>query len=119
VAVRSYVQAPHVRAEDTAVLGAAESLALWAAPTRIDDDGRRALRVIWRAELGELATAELAGSNAATVTAWAQGRVGAAGDGAWGPKSTAACGAWLRERGLDGDGRLDGRTLAALQGLWP
>ncbi|MDB4927860.1 MAG: hypothetical protein JWM10_344, partial [Myxococcaceae bacterium] len=93
-------------------------IALWAAPTRIDDDGRRALRVICRAERGELAVADLTGGDAATVIAWAQGRVGVAGDGTWGPKSTAACAAWLRARGLDGDGVLDGRTLAALQGLW-
>ncbi|MDB4927863.1 MAG: hypothetical protein JWM10_347 [Myxococcaceae bacterium] len=70
-AVRSYVQAHHVRAEDTAALGATETIALWAAPTRIDDDGRRALRVICRAERGELAVADLTGGDAATVTVWA------------------------------------------------
>lgn len=118
VVIRSYVQAHHVRSEDTAAFGATESLALWAAPTRIDDDGRRALRVLCRAERGELVTADLATADAGTVTAWAQGRVGASGDGVWGTQSMAACRAWLQRRGLDGDGRLDGRTLTALQGLW-
>lgn len=116
VPVRSYVQAHHVRPEDTAALGAAEPLAVWAAPTRIDEGGRRALRVLCRAERRELDVADLSGPDAATVTAWAQGRVGAPGAGVWGPVSRATCAEWLKARGLDGDGRLDARTLAALQG---
>lgn len=115
VPVLSYVQAHHVDARDTAAVGATEPLALWAAPTRLDDDGRRALRVLCAAERGELGETVLIGADARVVTAWMQGRVGAAGDGAWGAKSTTAAAAWLRARGLDGDGRLDGALLTALQ----
>lgn len=114
VPVRSYVQAHHVDARDTAAVGASQPLALWAAPTRVDDHGRRALRVLCAAERGELAPM-LAGPDAAAVTAWAQGRVGAAGDGQWGARSTAAAAAWLRARGLDGDGRLDAASVVLLQ----
>lgn len=116
VPVRSYVQAHHVRAEDTAAVGAREPLVLWAAPTRIDADGRRALRVLCAAERRELSEADLAGPDAPVVRAWVQGRVGAAGDGRWGKRSTAAAVTWLRSHGLDGDGRLDGGLLAALHG---
>jgi hypothetical protein len=48
------------------------------------------------------------------ITAWVQGRVGVVGDGAWGPKSTAAAVTWLRARGLDGDGRFGAELLVAL-----
>lgn len=115
VPVRSYIQAHHVDARDTASVGAREPLALWAAPTRLDDHGRRALRVLGAAERHELGPAHLAGPDAPVVRAWMQGRVGAAGDGDWGPKSTAAAAAWLRDRNLDGDGRLSPELLALLQ----
>ncbi len=115
VPVRSYVQAHHVRAEDTAAVGAREPLALWAAPTRIDAEGRRALRVLCAAERGELGPSHLAGPDAPVVRAWMQGRVGASGDGDWGAKSTASAAAWLRAHGLDGDGRLSAELLSHLQ----
>ncbi|TAK26696.1 MAG: hypothetical protein EPO40_19445 [Myxococcaceae bacterium] len=114
IPVLSYVQAHHVRAEDTAAVGASQPLALWAAPTRIDDHGRRALRVLCAAERGELG-ADLGQTDWPVITAWAQGRVGAVGDGQWGAKSTAAALAWLRARGLDGDGRFGAELLKALQ----
>lgn len=115
IPVRAYVQAHHVDARDTAAVGAQEPLALWAAPTRLDADGRRALRVLCAAERGELAAADLAGADAPVVRAWAQGRVRAKGDGAWGPASTAAAATWLRARNLDGDGQLTGELLSLLQ----
>lgn len=114
VPVLSYAQAHHVDARDTAAVGATQPLALWAAPTRLDDHGRRALRVLCAAEGGELG-ADLGQTDWPVITAWAQGRVGVAGDGQWGAKSTAAALAWLRERGLDGDGRLGAELLKALQ----
>ncbi|TAK27234.1 MAG: hypothetical protein EPO40_16555 [Myxococcaceae bacterium] len=115
VPVLSYVQAHHVDARDTAAVGALRPLALWAAPTRLDDHGRRALRVLCTAERGELG-ADLGQTDWPVITAWAQGRVGVAGDGQWGAKSTAAALTWLRARGLDGDGRFGAELLAALQG---
>lgn len=114
VPVLSYVQAHHVRAEDTAAVGATQPLALWAAPTRLDDHGRRALRVLCAAERGELG-ADLGQTDWPVITAWAQGRVGAVGDGQWGAKSTAAALAWLRAKGLDGDGRFGAELLKVLQ----
>jgi len=116
VPVLSYVQAHHVDARDTAAVGASQPLALWAAPTRLDDHGRRALRVLCAAERGELG-ADLGQTDWPVITAWAQGRVGAVGDGQWGAKSTAAALDWLRERGLDGDGRFGAELLKALQ-VW-
>jgi hypothetical protein len=116
VPVRCYVQAHHVDARDTASVGASQPLALWAAPTRIDDHGRRALRVLCAAERGELG-ADLGANDWPVITAWAQGRVGASGDGQWGAKSTAAAAAWLRARGLDGDGRFGAELLARLQSV--
>jgi len=110
IPVRAYVQAHHVRAEDTAAVGAREPLALWAAPTRIDHEGRRALRVLCAAERGELR--DVADP---VVAAWAQGRVGAKGDGQWGKGSTASAVTWLRARNLDGDGRLSPELLSMLQ----
>ncbi|MDP3219919.1 MAG: hypothetical protein Q8S73_37815, partial [Deltaproteobacteria bacterium] len=89
VPVLGYVQAHHVDARDTACVGASQPLALWAAPTRIDADGRRALRVLCAAERRELGT-DPGETDWPVIRAWAQGRVGAAGDGAWGPRSTAA-----------------------------
>lgn len=114
VPVRSYVQAHHVDARDTAAVGAREVLALWAAPTRLDGEGRRALRVLCAAERGGLG-AELGQTDWPVITAWAQGRVGAAGDGQWGPRSTVAAATWLRAKGLDGDGRLGAELLKSLQ----
>jgi len=114
VPVRSYVQAHHVDARDTAAVGARELLALWAAPTRLDDDGRQALRVLCAAERGELG-ADLGQTDWPVITAWAQGRVGVVGDGAWGPRSTAAATSWLHARALDGDGRIGAELLAHLQ----
>lgn len=63
---------------------------MWAAPTRIDYEGRRAIRALCAAERGEPGLVDLAGERSLVVAAWAQGRVGAVGDGAWGPKGTAA-----------------------------
>lgn len=111
IPVRAYVQSHHVDARDTAAVGAREPLALWAAPTRLDDHGRRALRVLCAAERGELQLA----TDPTVATAWAQGRVGAKGDGQWGTASTAAALAWLRARNLDGDGRLSAELLSLLQ----
>ncbi|MDB4929438.1 MAG: hypothetical protein JWM10_1922 [Myxococcaceae bacterium] len=113
--MRCYVQAHHVDARDTAAVGASQPLALWAAPTRIDDHGREALTILCRGERGELGASDLAGPLRPVVTAWAQGRVGAGGDGAWGARSTAAAATWLRAHGLDGDGRLGAELLAQLQ----
>jgi len=115
VPVLSYVQAHHVDARDTAAVGASQPLALWAAPTRIDDHGRRALRVLCAAERGELGV-DLGQTDWPVITAWAQGRVGVVGDGQWGPRSTAAAATWLRAKGLDGDGRFGAELLKALQG---
>ncbi|MDO9020862.1 MAG: hypothetical protein Q8S73_34505 [Deltaproteobacteria bacterium] len=115
VPVLSYVQAHHVDARDTAAVGASQPLALWAAPTRIDADGRRALRVLCRAERRELTYADVDGADGVVVRAWLQGRVGAAGDGQWGPRSTAAAATWLRAHGLDGDGTLTPALLSLTQ----
>lgn len=112
VPVRPYVQAHHVRAEDTAGAVAAAGLAaVWAAPSRIDDEGRAALDVIARGRRGLLRAADTA---MPAVVAWAQGRLGAVPDAAWGPASRAACEAWQRARGLRVTGELDDATLAAL-----
>lgn len=115
VPVLSYVQAHHVDARDTAAVSAREPLALWAAPTRLDAEGRRALRVLCAAERGELTYADVDGPDGDVVRAWAQGRVGATGDGQWGARSTAAAATWLRAKGLDGDGRLGAELLKTLQ----
>lgn len=112
VPVRPYVQAHHVRAEDTAGAVAAAGLAaVWAAPSRIDDEGRAALDVIARGRRGLLRAADTA---MPAVVAWAQGRLGAVPDAAWGPASRAACETWQRARGLRVTGELDDATLAAL-----
>lgn len=115
VPVLSYVQAHHVDARDTAAVGARELLALWAAPTRLDADGRQALRVLCAAERRELTFADVDGADGVVVRAWVQGRVGAAGDGQWGPRSKAAAATWLRAHGLDGDGSLTPALLSLAQ----
>lgn len=48
------------------------------------------------------------------LTVWAQLALDIDPDGAWGPKSRAACSLWQRSRGLPASGELDGVTLAAL-----
>lgn len=49
------------------------------------------------------------------LTIWAQLRLGLDPDGAWGPKSRAACSAWQRAHGLAVTGEPDDATIAALE----
>ena len=51
------------------------------------------------------------------LTVWAQLALDVDPDGAWGPKSSAACALWQRSRGLPASGDLDGVTLAALASI--
>jgi peptidoglycan hydrolase-like protein with peptidoglycan-binding domain len=48
---------------------------------------------------------------------WAQSRLGVVADGAWGPKSRAACMAFQAAHPLPATGTLDDATLAALAGV--
>lgn len=48
------------------------------------------------------------------LTVWGQSRLNLDPDGAWGPKSHAACARWQAAKGLPSTGELDGPTLAAL-----
>lgn len=113
VPVRPYVQAHHVRAQDTAGHCARAGLAaIWAAPTRLDADGVRALEVLARGRRGELGAGDLADP---VVVAWAQGRLGLDPDARWGPASTAACRAHQQRAGLLDTGQLNVATLASLR----
>lgn len=110
-----YVQLHHVDARDTAALGAVEpSLAGWAASSRLDDHGRAAVRALCAARRGELTLSGLTGLDLAAAVAWAQSRLGLTADGAWGPRSRAACAAWQSAHGLPATGELTADTLAAL-----
>lgn len=114
VPVRPYLQAHHVRAQDTAGVAAGAGLAaLWASPTRLDVEGTAALDVLARGRRGELGAADLASP---VVVAWAQGRLGLVPDAAWGPLSSAACATWQRAHRLTDSGRLDVATLVSLRG---
>lgn len=113
VPVRSYVQAHHVRAQDTAGVAARQGLAaLWAAPTRLDAEGVAALEVLARGRRGELTAADVASP---VVVAWAQGRLGLVPDARWGQASTAACREHQRRAGLLDTGLLNASTLASLR----
>ncbi len=110
-----YVQGHHVDARDTAALGAVEpSLAVWAASSRLDAHGAAAVRVLCAAGRRTLRLAGLAGLDLAAGVAWGQARLGLVADGAWGPRSRAACAAWQSAHGLPASGSLDDATLYAL-----
>ena len=110
-----YVQLHHVDARDTAALGATEpTLAGWAASSRLDAHGAAAVRVLGAARRRTLRLAGLAGLDLAAAVAWGQARLGLVADGAWGPRSRAACAAWQSAHGLPTSGSLDDATLYAL-----
>lgn len=115
VPVRPYVQAHHVRAQDTAGHCARAGLAaLWAAPTRLDAEGVRALEILARGRRGELGAGDLADP---AVIAWAQGRLGLEPDARWGNLSTQACRAHQRRVGILDTGTLTAATLVSLRGV--
>ena len=115
VPVRPYVQAHHVRAQDTAGHCARARLAcLWAAPTRLDTEGVRALEILTRGRRGELGAADVADP---VVIAWAQGRLGLEPDARWGNLSTQACRAHQRRVGILDTGTLTAATLVSLRGV--
>ncbi len=112
---RPYVQAHHVRAQDTAGHVARARLGcLWAVPTRLDAEGVRALEVLTRGRRGELGAADVADP---VVIAWAQGRLGVEPDARWGPASTGACRAHQRRVGILDTGTLTAATLVSLRGV--
>lgn len=112
---RPYVQAHHVRAQDTAGHCARARLAcLWAAPTRLDAEGVRALEVLTRGRRGELGAGDVADP---VVIAWAQGRLGLNPDARWGNLSTQACRAHQRRVGILDTGTLTAATLVSLRGV--
>lgn len=112
---RPYVQAHHVRAQDTAGHVARARLGcLWAAPTRLDAEGVRALEVLTRGRRGELGAADVADP---VVIAWAQGRLGLVPDARWGPLSTRVCAAHQRVHGILDTGTLTAATLVSLRGV--
>lgn len=112
IPVRPYVQAHHVRAQDTAGHVARAGLGcLWAAPTRLDDEGVRALEILTRGRRGELGAGDVANP---IVIAWAQGRLDLVPDARWGPASIAACRAHQRRAGILDTGQLTPATLVSL-----
>jgi hypothetical protein len=112
---RPYVQAHHVRAQDTAGHVARARLGcLWAAPTRLDAEGVRALEVLTRGRRGELGAGDVADP---VVIAWAQGRLGLDPDARWGNLSTAACREHQRRAGILDTGTLTAATLVSLRGV--
>jgi hypothetical protein len=115
VPVRPYVQAHHVRAQDTAGHCARARLGcLWAAPTRLDAEGVRALEVLTRGRRGELGAGDVADP---VVIAWAQGRLDLNPDARWGNLSTQACRAHQRRVGILDTGTLTAATLVSLRGV--
>lgn len=103
--VRPYVQGHHNDPRDLVWAAAVHDvLAVWAAPTRIDLAGWRAITVGSRLRRGEVSAADLTGDDGVLYRAGLQAVVGATADGAWGPDSTRRARAWLQAAGLSGDG---------------
>lgn len=111
-----YVQAHHVRAEDTVAHGVRRGpIFVWAAPTRMDEEGAAAVYVLVRAARGTLSLADLSPVERRAATAWVQARLGATPDGIWGDKSAKAAADAEKRMGLGARGEFNQALLDALQ----
>jgi hypothetical protein len=129
VPVHPYVQAHHVRAQDTIAVCASHALvSLWASPTRIDADGTRAIEVL--CALRRAAATGVPPEDREARVWWAQQRLRAwqlaggtaermaiAVDGAWGPLSSAACKVFQAAHGLSPSGVADEATCVKLAAI--